>query len=168
MVIETTIKSTNNKALIDDLSICSVEEHNNGTSLWLYGKDTPTIISMPFDEAKQVFIEAKKRDKFTGELTRKSEQKKFKVVEVGEHKFQLDIRTSEYEDGMISSLQLYANFHIKNDLIKQFVEYVAGVENYCDYSFNKYEGYITIGKLFDAETVREQVEQKIKECLSNE
>ncbi len=166
MVIETKIKATDANVLIDDFSICSIEENNNnGTSLWLYGKPTATIIKMPYEEVKKIFIESKKRDRFSGEPPRKSEQKKFGVVEVGEHKFQLDIRTSEFEDGVCSTLQMNANFPIKNDALKTMVEYVIGVERYSEYSLSKYDGSITIGKLFDAETVREQVEQKIKEYL---
>ena len=168
MVIETTIWATDAKVLIDDFSICSIEENEkDGTIIWVYGKAMATIVRMPFEEMKKLFIESKKRDRFSGEPPRKSENKIFKVIEVGEHKFQLDIRTSEYEDGICSNIQLNANFPVKNDTLKILVESLVGVEKYSEYTFSKYDGVITIGKLFDAETVREQVEQKIKEYLVN-
>lgn len=82
MIIESKIKATNADVLIDDYSLCSIEENNgNGTTIWLYGKTTPTIITKPFDEMKKLFIDSKKRDRI-------SEEEKPKYV-----KIRMDINT---------------------------------------------------------------------------
>ena len=166
MVIETKINGTISSILIDDLSINAVEESIDKTAtIWLYGKSEPIITEFSFEKAKEIFIDSRKRDRYTGEMPVKTDKKKFDLVIVGEHKFTLNITSAEFEDGISSSLIINANFPVKNDMIKQFVEYVSGVESYCDYSFSKYEGTILIGKLFDAEIVRNNVEEAIRNCL---
>lgn len=77
------------------------------------------------------------------------------------------VTTSEFDDTISKSIIVRANFPVKNDIIKTSVEYVIGVEKYVDYSFSKYEGTISIGVMFDIETIMEQVEEKIKSCLSD-
>lgn len=168
MIIELSGINPKSPVLIDDNSICGIAHNTiSGSFIWLYGQHGAIEVSESFEEMNAVFVESRKRDRFTGEMPKKSEQKKFGVAVVGDHKFQLDIRTSEFEDGLHSTLQLDANFPVKNDAIQTIVEMIIGVERYSEYSFSKYNGSITIGKLFDAETVRGQVEEKIKEYLKH-
>lgn len=167
MVIETKLKEGGKTCLFDDLSITSIEQmiSDDVVKIWTYGKSEAMIISMPFEEIKNIFIEAKKRDRFSDSPPQKIEIKKYPLVEIGEHKFMLITWRTEFEDGQGQQIKISANFPVKNDLIKQCVEEIKGVEKYCDYLFDKYEGSISVGKLFDIEAVKNKVEEKIIECI---
>lgn len=167
MILETKTKNTNSNVLIDDFSICSIKENNqNGTEIWVYGNTTPIVVVNPFDEIKKIFIEAKNRDRYTGEQKAKSTKNHFPVVKVDDFLFSITVVTNEWNDEVTKSLEVDANFKLKNEVLKKEVEYVIGVETFNDFAFSKYKCSISIGKLFDAETIREQVEQKFIEYLS--
>ncbi|MES3018159.1 MAG: hypothetical protein V4721_10280 [Bacteroidota bacterium] len=89
-------------------------------------------------------------------------------IKVGEHSFQIDIHTSEYNGEKMSSLMLNSSFPCKNPALETIVGYVNGVEKMNEYSWEKYRGHISIGKMFDPETVKKAIEQKIIEFLSEE
>jgi len=162
MIIET--KNSGSDMVVDDHSILAIRKHGSSTCLFLYG-GTEMVIETDYDKMKELFIESKKRDRFTDELPRKLTVKKFPIVHSGEHSFEIQIQKTEHENEVSQQLRIIANFPVKNDIIKTSVENIAGVESYNEYGFNKYEGSIYVGKLFDIETVREDVEKKVIECI---
>lgn len=167
MILETKTKDTNSNVLIDDFSICSIKENNqNGTEIWIYGNSTPIVVVNPFNEMKKIFIEAKNRDRYTGEQKSKMIKKSFPVVKVDDFLFSITIVTNEWNNEVTKNLEVDANFKLKNEILKKEVEYIVGVETFNEFSFSKYKCSINIGKLFDAETIRDQVEQKFIEYLS--
>lgn len=151
--------------VFDWRDVCSIENEDNHTRIFFFARSGGVTIEVPFSEAKKEFEESRLRDKFTGQLPTKTTQTKHNVVEVGEHKFQVDIHTSEWDNEVRSSIHFTANFPVKNDRIETFVEYVAGVESYNGSWGSKYSCGISVGKLFDIKKVRDDVEQKIKEFL---
>jgi len=167
MIIESKIKATNSDVLIDDYSLCSIEENNgNGTTIWLYGKTTPTIIIKPFEEMKKIFIDSKKRDRLSGEEKSQCIKKPYDVVKVDENCFSVNITQMEWKGEVTKSLEIHANFKLKNEVLKNEVEDIIGVEEFNNFSFSKYKCSVSIGSLFDIETIRDQVEQKFIEYLS--
>lgn len=137
-----------------------------GCEVTLHGAPRITDIDMPYEEAIKIFEESLYRDPYNDRPAPKSSQKKFPFVQIGENKFRVDIRTSEYEDGISNSLVLYTTFLVSDDRLKKFIECVIGVEDFNYFSKNKYDAHINLGKLFDAEKVRENVERKVREYLS--
>jgi len=167
MTFESKIKGTDAKVIIDDFALLSIEENNkNGTTVWLYGKSTPTVITKPFNEMERIFIDSKKRDRFSEEEKSQCIKRPYDVVKVDENCFSVNITQTEWKGEVTKSLEIHANFKLKNEVLKKEVEYVIGVESFNDFHFSKYQCSVSIGRLFDIETIRDQVEQKFIDYLS--
>lgn len=162
MIIETT--TLDNQAFaFNDRNIFGVskQKDTNLALIYFYGVDSPVLIDMIYIEVLKIFKDAQSRDYFSDSNPRKSEQKKFDSVIVGAHKFKIDIRTTEYEDGASSVLQLYTNFELKSEDIKNVIKSVEGVDSSMTYLTDRYEISISIGKMFDAEWVRQNLENTL-------
>jgi len=165
MVIKSKIKGTNRDISINLLSVSAIEEAgDNNTTIYLIGKENGITIKSTFAEVEEDWRD---RDRYTGEKQRKSTQKKFQPVSIGDSKFQVDIRTSEFEDGESKSLVVYSSFLTNTDTFKSLINGVAGVEDFGLFQTSKYYANVSIGKMFDAEIVRERVEEVIKIYLTN-
>lgn len=165
MILETKISGA--EAVIDWFSVMAIFKYCDGIRVYLYGQENPIYIELPFDKAKEKFIEAKSRDRFSDRPPQEAEIKSFPLVEAGIYKFSLQTFKTKLSDGFSQLLKMNANFPVKNDIIKTCVENIPGVEKYNLLNWDKYECTITIGRLFDLETIRQQVEQKIKECIES-
>lgn len=163
MIIETEDK----QLAFEDRYISAVEFYtDHHTLLYVAGTTTAIKAHIKYKDALELFKEAQKRDRFTDAEPRKSEQKKFEPVVVGAHKFKIDIRTTEYEDGVSSTLHLYTNFELKDDGLKEVIKSVEGVSDSLTYGYSRYETSISIGKMFDPEKVRQDLEGTIKNYLA--
>ncbi len=160
MIIETKVRGE--KFAFDDRSIVGIlNDGGSRIKILLYGTVDPIFAAMTYDEALAILKEAQSRDRITDTKPSKSEQKKFEPVIVGAHKFKIDIRTTEYEDGMSSTLHLYTNFELKDDGLKEVIKSVEGISDSLTYGYSRYETSISIGKMFDAELVRQNLENNL-------
>lgn len=165
MDFKSKIKGTNRAILINLPSVVAIEEDgDNNTTIYLVGKENGITIKSPFAEVEEDW---KGRDRYTGEKQRKLTQKKFPSISIGDNKFQVDIRTSEFEDGESKSLVVYSNFLTNTDDFKSEINKVDGVESFGMFQTDKYYANVSIGKMFDAEIVRENLIEAIKTHLTN-
>ena len=162
MIIETTTFVDGLISFDDRSMVCVSMKHNTKqTAIFIYGKEEPLLVEMEYADALEIFKKAQSRDRFTDTEPRKSEHKKFNEVTVGAHKFKIDIGTTEYEDGKASDLILCTNFEIKNEALKEVIKSVTGVDATMTYLMSRYETSISIGKMFDAEWVRQNLENQL-------
>lgn len=158
MIIETEDK----QLAFEDRYISAVEFYtDHHTLLYVAGTTTAIKAHIKYKDALELFKKAQSRDKFSDQPPSKSEQKKFEPVIVGAHKFKIDIRTTEYEDGASSTLHLYTNFELKGEELKEVIKSVEGISDSLMYGYSRYETSISIGKMFDAEWVRQNLENNL-------
>lgn len=168
MIIKSVNSKTKSDIFIDDYSIIWIENCGDKyTEINFIGTVQPLIIETPFAEMENIFKDAKSRDRFTDQPKTESKSLVYDEVIVGIYKFRLDIRKTKFEDGLSTSLHLEANFPLANhEELKDIINNIDGVEDYSNFSFSKYTKSISVGRMFDAEDVRNMVELNIKKYLS--
>ena len=166
MIIETTTFSDGEMAFLEHSVMCvSKKQNTKQTIIYLYGKTDPVIVQMDYKDALGLLKKADNRDMFGGQKPIKTEQKDFNEVVVCAHRFSVNIRSSEYKDGVSNSLKLYTNFEL-NDAIRDVINEVNGINDRIKYVYLKYEHSFDVGKMFDPEKVRQDLEDAIKNYLS--
>jgi hypothetical protein len=95
-------------------------------------------------------------------------EKKFNNITVGTKSFRVDIHSFKLADEKEKiSLILHANFLVKDPILTMVIESIIGVESMYSWS-NKYDSSISIGEMFDPETVRSAVEERLQLFLQEE
>lgn len=89
-------------------------------------------------------------------------------ITVGKKKFRVDICSFNFEDEVTATLiVIKTNFLLKsNDLLITFIENIEGVEGLNFINDSDYETNVNVGELFDIEDIKNEIEIKIKENLS--
>lgn len=89
-------------------------------------------------------------------------------ISVGKKKFRVDICNFKFDGEVVSTLVVIkTNFLLKsNDLLITFIENIEGVEKLNFINDSDYETNVNVGELFDIEEIKKEIENKIKQNLS--
>lgn len=162
------LKKGDQKYAIDEFCILMIcEQSEQICRVGVFGIQESLHIDIPYEEMLEIFEESRKKDRYSDGITKIVKQDiRSEVITVGKNKFSLFGITYEFKDGENKSIRIDANFPVKNEQLQMIVEWVPGVEKYCDFSSTKYCGIISVGKIFDLEDVMKNVQEKITDFLS--
>lgn len=164
MIIENK-SSTGFQLAYSDRSVVAICEDGNFTKVFLHGVESFFIVEKKYEDVKKEFMDAHDRDPFYQGAQAQTKIKVFPTITVDKSVFCLQSIAYDHDQEERKYIKLIANFPVKNDLLKILIEEVVGVESYNEYGFHKYECTISIGRLFDPESIIPVIEEKIKDFL---
>lgn len=120
--------------------------------------------SISVDELS-VLVDVSKSNQYSSSDCMLDKKTEFKTIKVGDFSFKLDI--FESKTNTCDYIIMDCTFNVKDDRLKMIIESINGVESYNEFNYNKYQTRINIGKLFNPYFVRNDIETKLQEFLTD-